>query len=219
MNLKNLLQYIPSSIVQRIEQNKPWNLPETQPLECIIMLVHIKGLTEVKESYGRKKLNEFVFSVSRYMEVFISLLDQYGGELIKFLGDRMFIIWDGKKEELKVTMQRAIQCALKMKAEFAGRRIIKESSLLSIKISIGIDKLNILYLGGIQNHVEYLITGATLQKALNSIEGNDKVILSKECYELIQDYVKIIEGSNEVIGIKDDYKSMKVLPLNRTKLK
>ena len=60
------------------------------------MFADISGFTNLSEActaMGVKGNEQLSFVINRYMECMIKQLQKYGGDIIKFVGDAMIIMW------------------------------------------------------------------------------------------------------------------------------
>ena len=67
-----------------------------QEMETVVMFADISGFTNLSEACAAKGIrgNEVLaFCINRYMECMIKHLSKYGGDIIKFVGDAMIIMW------------------------------------------------------------------------------------------------------------------------------
>lgn len=65
-------------------------------METVVMFADISGFTKVSEacaSRGIRGNEELSFCINRYMEGMVRNLSKYGGDIIKFVGDAMIIMW------------------------------------------------------------------------------------------------------------------------------
>ena len=89
---------------------------------------------------GPRGCEELSFWMNRYMESIVKGLSKYGGDIIKFVGDAMIVVWpkDSKNqnENLESVWRKAIQCAIDIQLELNGKQIMKSISSLSVKVSI-----------------------------------------------------------------------------------
>eukprot|EP00826_Nyctotherus_ovalis_P024905 TRINITY_DN19218_c0_g2_i1.p1 TRINITY_DN19218_c0_g2~~TRINITY_DN19218_c0_g2_i1.p1 ORF type:complete len:238 (+),score=57.86 TRINITY_DN19218_c0_g2_i1:159-872(+) len=194
--IQNILKYIPSVVLKHLIAigNKPRTLPELQPLETVVMFSDISGFTSISETcakLGPRGAEELVFCINRYMEALIKTITKYGGDIIKFVGDAMIVIWPrGSEESLANTARKAIQSALEIQSELNNIRIMQNVSKLSVKIGIGAGKCGLLHVGGIFKRAEFFVVGNALSQALEcehlSTHGG-QVIVSGECWELVRD--------------------------------
>lgn len=120
-----LSKFIPSLVIQQLikrENSKEVKkLPELQAMETVVLWADISGFTNLSEACakkGERGNEELAFCINRYMEGMVTNLDQYGGDIIKFVGDAMIVMWppldrenpDWSQQRVD-TIRRAIQCS------------------------------------------------------------------------------------------------------------
>ena len=97
-------------------------MPYIQEMETVCLFADISGFTNISEAcanLGIRGNEELAFCINRYMEGMAKNLAKYGGDIIKFVGDAMIVMWprskgdpDMNEEDEKVTViRKAIQCA------------------------------------------------------------------------------------------------------------
>ena len=117
-------------------------LPELQQMETVVLFADISGFTMISEACARMGVRgneELAFCINRYMEGMVKALGKYGGDIIKFVGDAMIVMWPriGGAEDDKVTVVRkAVQCALDIQNELNNKQIMKNVTNLSVKVSL-----------------------------------------------------------------------------------
>ena len=100
--LQNLTKFVPSLVVQKLisdahdpaEAKKP--PPQLQKMETVVIFADISGYTNLSENCakaGRLGNEKLAFCINRYMEDMAVCLNQYGGDIIKFIGDAMIVMW------------------------------------------------------------------------------------------------------------------------------
>lgn len=90
-------------------------------METVVMFADISGFTNLSEACARKGVQgneELALSINRYMDGMVTYLNQYGGDIIKFVGDAMIVMWppidtssEAKSEQRVETIRKAIQCS------------------------------------------------------------------------------------------------------------
>lgn len=92
----------------------------------MVIFADISGYTRLSESCakaGRQGSEKLAFCINRYMEDMVSAINLYGGDIIKFVGDAMIVMWPPirpvgeedqtedsfEKERLEIIM-KALQC-------------------------------------------------------------------------------------------------------------
>ena len=94
-----LNKYIPSLVLDHWMHKENLNklvLPELQKTETVVLFADISGFTNISEacaSMGVRGNEELAFCINRYMEGMVKSLGKYGGDIIKFVGDAMIVMW------------------------------------------------------------------------------------------------------------------------------
>ena len=102
----DLSKFVPCLVIQKLIQQKNAalnnetqqvvKLPELQLMETVVIFADISGFTKLSEACARKgdMGNEtLAFSINRYMDGMVQNLNLYGGDIIKFVGDAMIVMW------------------------------------------------------------------------------------------------------------------------------
>jgi adenylate cyclase 10 len=86
-------------------------------METVCLFADISGFTRVGEACakkGQRGNEDLAFVINRYMEGMVKNLSKYGGDIIKFVGDAMIVMWPqdtshGSREECaRRTVRQAI---------------------------------------------------------------------------------------------------------------
>lgn len=112
-----------------------------------MLFADISGFTNLGEACAKKGARgneELAFCINRYMEGMVTNLDQYGGDIIKFVGDAMIVMWPPvpvetldplARERARIdTIRRAIQCSQGIQKHMNNLQILKGATL-SVKVS------------------------------------------------------------------------------------
>jgi class 3 adenylate cyclase len=133
------------------------------------------------------------------MEGMCRNLGKYGGDIIKFVGDAMIIMWPqpenvpeaDRRENAQFTCRKAIQCAIDIQKEMNNFQVIQGVASLSVKIGIGFGKCALLYVGGVFGRAEYFTVGPSLTCALKSEEQateGGQIIVNSSAYQHVRDF-------------------------------
>jgi class 3 adenylate cyclase len=71
-------------------------------METVCLFADISGFTKVSEGCAKKGVRgneELAFCINRYMEGMVKHLLKYGGDIIKFVGDAMIVMWPQDKKK------------------------------------------------------------------------------------------------------------------------
>lgn len=69
-------------------------------METVCLFADISGFTKVSEGCAKKGVRgneDLAFCINRYMEGMVKHLLKYGGDIIKFVGDAMIVMWPQDK--------------------------------------------------------------------------------------------------------------------------
>lgn len=103
------LGFIPSMVLKNLldkhKNKKKTIFPEKQTMRSVVMFADINGFTNLTESlskFGPEGAEIIAFAINRYMELMIKEIGRSGGDIFKFAGDSMIVIWPPPKEESQI---------------------------------------------------------------------------------------------------------------------
>ena len=193
----SLLGYLPAILIKKIleqkqsEKKKP---PLTMPIKTVSLFADISGFTKLSESFSKKgrKGSEFLaFCLNRYMELLINIIGKNGGDIIKFAGDALLVIWPQEKRGDEInSCRRAVQCAIQIMTKLDKLEMI-QGRVLSVKVGLGFGECKVLLVGGIFDRFECLVVGESMRQACTSechAQGGGEIVVCESVYNLIQQY-------------------------------
>ena len=193
----SLLGYLPAILIKKIleqkqsEKKKP---PLNMPIKTVSLFADISGFTKLSESFSKKgrKGSEFLaFCLNRYMELLINIIGKNGGDIIKFAGDALLVIWPQEKRGDEInSCRRAVQCALQIITKLDKLEMI-QGRVLSVKVGLGFGECKVLLVGGIFDRFECLVVGESMRQACTSechCQGGGEVVVCESVYNLIRQY-------------------------------
>ena len=71
-------------------------MPQNKQIETVVLFADIAGFTKVSEacsSMGNRGNEELAFVINEYMEGMVKNITKYGGDIIKFVGDAIIVLW------------------------------------------------------------------------------------------------------------------------------
>ena len=192
---KSILGYLPATIIQnvissRIDLKK--TLPQHYQTDSVGLFSDISGFTKLSEAFSKKGRYgpEFLtFCINRYMEQIINIIGANGGDIFKFVGDAIMVIWppDGSENFIENACKRACQCAMDIQNKLSNLEIVK-GIFLNVKIGIGVGQCHILFVGGLFGRCEYLCVGECMRQACESethSSSGGQIVMSEQ----VQRYV------------------------------
>ena len=162
--ISTLKSYIPDILQQRIvdDPTSP-SKPFEEKYMAAVLFVDISGFTALTEKFaarGPSGAEDISAILNDFYGQWIEIVRSYGGDIIKFAGDGLLVIWEDDNLE-KATM-RAAQTALDARSQLAGFRV--ENQTLSTRIAISAGQIALTGLGGVFNRWEILITGDAIEQ-------------------------------------------------------
>ena len=207
---QNLSGFVPALVIdyllEKLRKKEHRKLPEKQTFDSVVMFADISGFTNLAEKLS-KRGNEgtelLAFTLNRYMELLVKAIGRSGGDIFKFAGDAIIIVWPppSDKSHLVILCRQAIQSALDIQSKLTDFKIIDDVKL-SVKIGFGVGQVTIAHVGGVFQRAEYLPAGSPLTQAFECehlAPGGGVVIVSKQVWEKCFDYFEFddVKGHHE----------------------
>ena len=169
-----LLKFLPDTILNFVLEypaDEPFGAPLKRKYHTVIMFADVSGFTRMSEKYselGSIGTEQMAFNINRYFEQLVKLIRGDGGDIIKFAGDALFVIW---QEDHEHAIHSAIHCALEIQQQLHNVEVVK-GVYLSVKIGIGLGETCMVHLGGGKDDkYHYTVYGDGMVQAL-SAEGH-----------------------------------------------
>jgi len=203
--LRTLAAYVPPNIIRE-------TLAETAPtppanaqisrFEAAILFADVSGFTPLTEALAQKGAEgpeELTRLLNNYFSRMIALIEAEGGEVVKFSGDAVTVVFPAAPllsgstaatEGLSHATRRTKQAAEAMQAAMSEFTTLDTSAgpvALGMKIGIGVGEILAMRVGGVLNRWEYVIAGDPLRQvaeAEHQAERGD-IVLSPEAEALI----------------------------------
>lgn len=186
--------YIPPTLLRAVVK-KP--IATTTPLAerflATVLFADVSGFTPLTEKLAQKGSEgpeELSRLLNNYFSQMISLIEAQGGEVVKFSGDALTVLFPATGEPLSHTIRRAMQAASAMQAamgEFEALQTSVGLVSLGMKIGLGAGEVLAMQIGGIFGRWEYLIAGDPLHQvaAAEKQAQRGDIILSPAVQSLI----------------------------------
>ena len=193
---RSLLGYLPAQVIKcvldgKIKQKQDY--PVEYYMNTVVLYAELNGITRSDRlsKYGIKNPEFISFCFNRFMELLINIIGKNGGDIIKFVGEALLVIWPSiddneEKNDLQESCIRAFQCAKQITKKMI--KLNKEGGMnLGLKIGLGVGECRIFFAGGTFSRSEFLIVGSAIKQAcLSKSQAKDgEIIISDKVYELI----------------------------------
>jgi class 3 adenylate cyclase len=186
----------------------------------VSLFADISGFTKLSEKLAKKGpigQEELGYYLNRYLERIVKLIIRSGGDVFKFAGDAVLVLWpitegDDVEKQMATNVHRVGQCCMDIQAEMNEARLSDDVDL-SIKLGIGCGNAQLMHLGGVYGRLEYLCTGPSLLQAFVSeskcVAGD--TVMSTQAYNLVKEHfraVKVDDESYKILSIVNNIRNV-----------
>ncbi len=186
-----LAPFVPRLLLRRLAaEPSPPREARVETFPAAVLLADIVGFTALTESLRRSG----VIGVERLSgllnTVYGELIDHIlleGGDILKFAGDAVFVVWTAPDGDLRTATLRAARCALAAQGLLHDRPIA-QGVRLALKVGIGSGETKVLHLGGVLGRWELVATGDPLvQMSLASrLARPGQVVVSRQARKIME---------------------------------
>lgn len=193
-----LAAYVPPDVARIALQTEAAPLaqgPQARRFPAAILFADVSGFTPLTEALAKKGpegAEELTRLLNDYFSRMIALIEAEGGEVVKFSGDALTVVFPAEPEAdgLGVATRRARQAAGAMQAamsEFATLETSAGPVALGMKIGLAAGEVLAARVGGVLNHWEYVIAGDPLRQVAEAEHqaGRGQIVLSPEAAAII----------------------------------
>ncbi|XP_068786680.1 adenylate cyclase type 10-like, partial [Struthio camelus] len=160
-----------------------------QNFHGVLLFADVSGFTALTEKFSQsisreRGADEVTQTLNRYMGDILEELLAFGGDILKFAGDAVLVLWRAKHTQLRDTISLVLQCSQQIQEKYR----IRETDVglkLRLKIGISAGHMSLLTVGD-KKQQHFLILGQAVGEvwqAQNLANASD-VILSPSCWEL-----------------------------------
>ena len=168
-SLEKLAAYVPMPVAQAVLQNpRPLSAPKSRRFPAAVLFADISGFTPLSEMLsqaGPTGAEELTHLINQYFTRMIRIAQNYHGQVVKFSGDAMTILFAAEDISLQLAARRAGECALIMQAQmnhFADINTSQGRVSFSMKVGIGAGEVLECSIGGVLGRWEYVVGGDPL---------------------------------------------------------
>jgi len=125
----------------------------------------------------------------------VKIIASEGGDIFKFAGDAMIILWPESAGSMEQRARHAVQCAESVQRALHEAKL-EEDVTLSVKIGVGVGNVSILHLGGELGRMEYVAIGDPLVQAFAAEEhcqAGGEVLVSPAVWALVKEHIRPLE--------------------------
>ena len=221
--IQTIVSYVPKLALRRsLADPSPPRSAETEIHQAEVKLIDVSWftkLTEMLAQRGPEGAEEMTDALNNYFGELIERVHYHGGDIVKFAGDAMLVLFTdtGLGLDLTELTRRATQCALVMQRECGTVNPLPDVTL-RFKAIIGAGEMRTAHVGGVYGRWEFVVMGkplADMTPAAMQAEAGD-VILSAEAWALLKDEARGQpgrDGAMRVFALESPPELMAVLDL------
>jgi class 3 adenylate cyclase len=96
-----------------------------RPYTCqaAILFVDLCGYSRITAAIAHRGAHVLSETVNAYLSRLLSIIAEYGGDVIKFAGDAIMIIWEGDEQELEINVLCAALCATELQTKAGEHKV------------------------------------------------------------------------------------------------
>lgn len=177
-----------------------------------LLIADISGFTRLNETFsnlGSGGAEQVSIHLNHYFTQILSIIKSHGGDCVKFAGDALIVIFSNEcidyldqpgENHLKTsTSRRAVQCGMDLQKEVGLYEC--NSVTLTLHIAVGAGDIYAMYVGGVNDEWELLVTGSPFSQIAEALDMSKKgqVVVSKHTWALVKPYCsgKVVNPDSE----------------------
>jgi class 3 adenylate cyclase len=167
-----------------------------RPYTChaAVLFVDLSGYSRIAAAIAHKGAHALSSVVNMYLSRLLDIVRNHGGDVVKFAGDAVLVVWQGEEKDIDINVLCAAQCVVELQKQ-AGWHPVEGTSLI-FKIHCG------LTCGLVESEVFEAPTHAHMQRLYHAVGGDalaeiselvdlakaGETCLSDECAEHLGDF-------------------------------
>lgn len=165
-----------------------------RPYTChaVVLFVDLSNYSKITAEIAYKGAHAISAVVNDYLSRLLDIVKLYGGDVVKFAGDAVLIVWEGLKEDIENNLLLASKCVLDMQDK-EGAYVVDAKKSLYFRIHCG------LCVGLLESEIFNAPNHVNMQKYFHSVSGESlieigdlvdiakagEICLSMECVEIL----------------------------------
>ena len=171
--------------------------------EAAVLFVDLSGYSKITSAISHKGAHAISSVVNAYLDRLLEIIDRYGGDVIKFAGDAVLVVWAGNAgddDELEYNLLCASKCALELQKQ-AGDHPVKGTEF-SFRIHCG------LCCGMIESEIFAAASHMHMQRLFHSVSGQPLVDISELVDLAKSGEIAISEDVADYLGTRGEFKEI-----------
>ena len=198
-----LRPFVSDLIFRSLEYRKFQSDGSFRPYTChaVALFVDISNYSKITAEIAHMGSHTISTVVNDYLSRLLHIATQYGGDVVKFAGDAVLIIWDGSQEDVEKNVLLASKCVLDMQ-EKAGTYVVDATKSLYFRIHCG------LCTGLLESEIFVAPNHINMQKYFHSVSGDILIEISHLVDIAKAGEVCISEACVEILGNRGTFQNL-----------
>jgi class 3 adenylate cyclase len=128
------------------------------------LFVDLSGYSRIAAAIAHKGAHALSSVVNSYLSRILQIVHNHGGDVVKFAGDAVLVVWEGEEKDIELNVLCAAQCVIELQ-EKAGAHPVEGTSLI-FKIHCGICS------GIVESEIFKATTHAHMQRLYHAVGGD-----------------------------------------------
>ncbi len=213
---ETLASYVPGLFIKRLASQGTPGEPVAEQFPAAVLLADISGFTALAEDLAQRGpagAEELTGLLNDYFGRLIHIVDQHGGEVVKFADDALLALWpalpdaDIEVEAVAILAQRAVQCSQEIFWQL-NDYLVLDKYRLTLRMSIGAGSIQIARVGGRNNRWVLMLSGVPL-KQVSRAQGYaapGQIVLAAEVWQMVADSCRgltLHDGSGRLESLQE----------------
>jgi class 3 adenylate cyclase len=137
-----------------------------RPYTChaAVLFVDLSGYSRIAAAIAHKGAHALSSVVNSYLSRILQIVHNHGGDVVKFAGDAVLVVWEGEEKDIELNVLCAAQCVIELQ-EKAGDHPVEGTSLV-FKIHCGICS------GPVESEIFKAPTHTHMQRLYHAVGGD-----------------------------------------------
>ena len=195
-----LRPFVSDLIFRSLEYRRFQSDVSFRPYTChaVVLFVDLSNYSKITAEIAHKGAHTISTVVNDYLSRLLHIATLYGGDVVKFAGDAVMIVWEGSKEDIENNLLLASKCVLDMQ-EKAGTYVVDAKKSLYFRIHCG------LCVGLLESEIFVAPNHTNMQKYFHSVSGESLIEISELVDIAKAGEVCVSDACVEILGDRGTY--------------
>ncbi|KAM3841795.1 adenylate cyclase type 10 [Vipera latastei] len=185
-------------------------MPFIESFDGVLLFMDISGFTALTEKFSMntsldRGADELTQTLNRYVGDIVEEILVFGGDVLKFAGDALLVLWKVERCHLNEIITLALKCSFSIQQEY-GVRDTEVGLELRVKIGLSAGHISKVVTG--DNRRQYfVVTGRAVEEVrlAQNLAKASEIIMSPNCWELCDRNLIEVEKIKNERAVKVKY--------------